>query len=115
MVKGLKILCLCVFRNAPISDFLQIILLNPNFLLIHRNRYLEGIDNGQKTPHGHPDFNSYVKIPRVFIDNGQTNRQTDKQTNRRTDGEIHSLRVGWRNFFPVVLLCQVFVLAGNRC
>jgi hypothetical protein len=30
----------------------------------------------------------------------------------------HSLRVGWRNFFPVVLLCQFcFVLAGNsfRC
>jgi hypothetical protein len=27
---------------------------------------------------------------------------------------IHSLHVGWRNFFPVVLLCQVFVLAGNR-
>jgi hypothetical protein len=27
---------------------------------------------------------------------------------------IHSLRVGWRNFFPVVLLCQFLVLAGNR-
>ncbi len=26
----------------------------------------------------------------------------------------HSLRVGWRNFFPVVLLCQFLVLAGNR-
>ena len=24
------------------------------------------------------------------------------------------LRVGWRNFSPVVLLCQFFVLAGNR-
>ncbi len=35
------------------------------------NRYLEGMDNGQKTPHGHPDFNSYVKILCVFIDNGQ--------------------------------------------
>ncbi len=23
-------------------------------------------------------------------------------------------RVGWRNFFPVVLLCQFLVLAGNR-
>ena len=35
----------------------------------------------------------------------------------RADKEIvgiHSLRVGWRNFFPVVLLCQIFVLAGNR-
>ncbi len=28
--------------------------------------------------------------------------------------KIHSLPVGWRNFFPVVLLCQLLVLAGNR-
>ncbi len=27
----------------------------------------------------------------------------------------HLLRVGWRNFFPVVLLCQFLVLVGNRC
>ncbi len=27
---------------------------------------------------------------------------------------VHSLSVGWRNFFPVVLLCQFLVLAGNR-
>jgi hypothetical protein len=27
----------------------------------------------------------------------------------------HLLRVSWRNFVPVVLLCQIFVLAGNRC
>ncbi len=26
----------------------------------------------------------------------------------------HLLRMGWRNFFPVVLLCQFLVLAGNR-
>jgi hypothetical protein len=29
--------------------------------------YSEGMDDGQKTPPGHPDFNSYVKILRVFI------------------------------------------------
>ncbi len=33
--------------------FLQILLLNPNFLLAHRNRYLEGLDDGQKTTRGH--------------------------------------------------------------
>jgi hypothetical protein len=60
------------------SDFVQIFLLNPNFLLVHRNRYSEGMDDGQKTPHGHLDFNSYVKIQRVIIDNGQTNRGTDE-------------------------------------
>jgi hypothetical protein len=42
---------------------------------------------GQKTPCGHTDFNSYVKILRVFIDNGQTNGQTDRQT----DGQRHTL------------------------
>ncbi len=37
-------------------------MLNPNFLLAHRNRYWEGMDDGQKTPLGHPDVNSYVKF-----------------------------------------------------
>ncbi len=36
------------------------------------------------------------------------------QTERLTETQIHSLRMGWRNFSPVVLLCQFFVLAGNR-
>ncbi len=53
-------------------------MLNPNFLLAHRNRYSEGMDDGQKTPRGHPDFNSYVKIQRVFIDNRQTDKWTEK-------------------------------------
>jgi hypothetical protein len=63
------------------SIFLRIFLLNPNFLLVHRNRYSEGMDDGQKTPRGHPDFISYVKIQCDFIDNGQTNRQTDREIN----------------------------------
>jgi hypothetical protein len=28
------------------------------------------------------------------------------QTESRTEERIHSLHVGWRIFFPVVLLCQ---------
>ncbi len=36
-------------------------------------------------------------------------RRTDRQTERR----IHSLLVGWRNIFPVVLLCQFFGCGGN--
>jgi hypothetical protein len=33
----------------------------------------------------------------------------------QTESQIHLLHVGWRNLlFPVVLLCQFFVLAGNR-
>ncbi len=42
-------------------------MLNPNFLLAHRNRYLEGTDDGQKTTRGHPNFNSYIKNLRVLI------------------------------------------------
>ncbi len=59
-----------------ISNFVQFFLLNLNFLLLHKNRYFKGMDDGQKTPRGHPDFNSYVKILRVlvFMTNGQTDR-----------------------------------------
>jgi hypothetical protein len=36
------------------------------------------------------------------------------RTESVTEKQIHLLPVGWRNFFPVVLLCQFLVLAGNR-
>ncbi len=60
-------------------------MLNPNFLLTHRNRYSEEMEDGQKTPRGHPDFNSYVKILRVFIfqtDDGLTDGRTDGRTEK---------------------------------
>jgi hypothetical protein len=41
--------------------------------------YLEGTDDGQKTPPGHPDFYSYVKVLCVFI--CRTDRITDGETN----------------------------------
>ncbi len=53
---------------------------NPNFLLAHRNsRYSDGMDNGQKTPRGHPSFNSYVKNLCIFVFrmDGWTDRQTE--------------------------------------
>jgi hypothetical protein len=64
------------------SNFVQIFLLNPNFLLEHRNRSSERMEDGQKTPREHPDFNSYVKVLRVFIDN------------RQMDGEINPVWAG---------------------
>jgi hypothetical protein len=72
-----------------ISNFVRLFLLNPNFLLAHRNSYLEGIEDGQKTPRGHPDFNSYVKILHVFIFqmDGQTNGQMDRQTDKEINPE----------------------------
>ncbi len=36
------------------------------------------------------------------------------RTDKRYYEKAHLLRVGWRNFFPVVLLCQFLVLVGNR-
>jgi hypothetical protein len=64
------------------SNFLQIFLLNPNFLLANRDRYSEGTDNGQITSPGYPNFNSYVKNLRVLVFPRQTDGQTDRQTER---------------------------------
>jgi hypothetical protein len=53
--------------------------MNLNFLLTHRNRYLEGMDDRQKTPRGHPHFNSYIKSMCFGIPDGWTDGQTDGQ------------------------------------
>jgi hypothetical protein len=37
------------------------------------------MDDGQKTPRGHPEFNSYMKILRIFI--FRTDRQPDRDIN----------------------------------
>ncbi len=41
------------------------------------------MDDEQKTPRGHPDFNSYVNILRVlvFMTDGWMDGQTDRQRN----------------------------------
>ncbi len=36
------------------------------------------------------------------------------QTESLIEKRIHSLRVGWRNIFPVVVLCQFFVSGGKQ-
>jgi hypothetical protein len=61
-----------------ISNFVQIFLSNPNFLLVQRNRYSEGMEDGQKTLRSHLDFNSYVNILHVFITHRHTDRQAEK-------------------------------------
>ncbi len=50
---------------------------------------MEGIDDGQNTPRGHPDFNSYVKNSMCFH-----MERTDEQTDEQTGGEIYLLRMG---------------------
>jgi hypothetical protein len=44
------------------------------------------MDDGQKAPRGHPDFNSHMKILRVsiFQTDGQMDKQTDRQGNTPT-------------------------------
>ncbi len=63
------------------------------------------MDDGQKIPRGHPDFNSYVKILRVlvFITDGWMDGWTDSDINPVWASltmflQVHPLRVGWRNF-----------------
>jgi hypothetical protein len=78
------------------------------------------MDDGQNTPRGHPDFHSYVKlyvfhIADIFLVNTLLlySPSPYSQTERQTESQIHLLRMGWRNFFSVVLLCQFLVLAVN--
>ncbi len=68
---------------------------NRNILSMHTDRKITDLSVKHSfTPY--PSLSLY----------GQTELQTEKR--------IHSLRVDWRNFFPVVLLCLFLVLAGNR-
>jgi hypothetical protein len=56
------------------------------------------MDDGQKTPPGHPDFYSYVKILRVFI----------FRTDRITDGETNTLAAhGLEELLFFQLCCSV--------
>ncbi len=53
------------------------------------------MDNGQKTPHGHPDFNSYVKILRDFIFG------TDKQTDYMRGTALNISSSPYSNLFSI--------------
>ncbi len=66
--------------------------------IVSKNRYSEGRNDRQMTPGGYPNLNSYLKNLRVlkFITDGWTDR------------DIHSLRVGWRNFFSSFAVVSVF-------
>jgi hypothetical protein len=63
--------------------------------------------------HGKLHVDTLILLPMfkiyVFSYSRQTDRQTDKQTEKYT-------RFAWAGgtFFPVELLCQFLVLAGNR-
>jgi hypothetical protein len=109
-----------VFCFGGKANLLLIFMLNPSFLLLHSNKYSEGMDNGRKTPRGHPHFYSYMKLnvfhfPDIFLVNtlllysALTHRQKERWRVKYT---CYAWAVG--TFFPVVLLCQFSVLAGNR-
>jgi hypothetical protein len=46
------------------------------------------MNDGQKTPRGHPNFNSYIQNLCVLV------LQTDRQTDGRTDGQRNDSGVG---------------------
>ncbi len=81
--------------------------MNPNFLLAHRNMYLERTDDGQNTPREYTKFNSYIKNLQVLV------FQSDGWTDRRTDGQRHLSGGGLGNLsipphhLPV-LICGFF-------
>jgi hypothetical protein len=71
-------------------------LVEPKFSFAHRNRYLEGTDDGQKTPRGQPNFNSYVKKSTCFgIPDAQTDRWTDRETNLVWASLTMFLQINW--------------------
>jgi hypothetical protein len=84
------------------------------------------MDDGQKTPRGHPVFNSYVKILRVLVfrtdgrtdgrmdgwidertdgwADGRTDGRTDGQTDRQTDREVYPVWASLTTFLHVNLV-----------
>jgi hypothetical protein len=87
-------ICMCIARirleiHVNNKLFCTNFLVESKFSSRTKNRYSEGMDGGQKTPRGHPDFNSYVKILRVFI--FQMDRQTNVRTDERTDRQTEKL------------------------
>ncbi len=79
------------------------------------------MDDGQKTPHGHLDFPSYVKlnvfhIPDIFLANPLLLYSLSPYgwTESRTENEYTRFAWAGGTYFSVVLLCQFFVLAGNK-
>ncbi len=56
----------------------------------HRNKYLEGRNDRQMTPHGYPNFNSYVKNLCVLV----------FRMYRRTDGQRNQSGVGFSHYVP---------------
>jgi hypothetical protein len=61
--------------------------LRVKYMIARRNRYSEGMVDGQMTPRGYPNFNFYVKNLCVLISwmDGQMDRWTDGQMDRQTD------------------------------
>ncbi len=49
--------------------------------------------DGQKTPHGHLNFISYVQNLRVFV--FQTDGRTDRRTDGLMDGDINPVWAGY--------------------
>ncbi len=63
------------------------------------------MDDRQKTPRGHPDFNTYMKILRVFI--VRTDRITDGETNTLTARGLEE------QIFWLCRCVSFLVVAGN--
>ncbi len=68
------------------------------------------MDDGQKTPRGHPDQNSNVEILRVLVfmtdirmdrgTDGWTDGQMDGRTDGQTDKEINQMWASFPHYVP---------------
>jgi hypothetical protein len=88
-------LCNNTFAARGLEDFFPVVLLckifccggelflvlllyleNNRYMMGRRNRYFKGMEDGQMTPLGHPNFNSYIKKIYVFWYSRHTNGWT---------------------------------------
>ncbi len=63
-----------------------------------------------------PSTHAERKITNISVEHSDTPYPSHSpygQTESLTEKQIHLLRMGWRNFIPVAVLCQFLVLVGN--
>ncbi len=102
------------------ANLVQIFLLNPFFFIVHRNKYLEGFDDGQKTPRGRPNFSFLREIQRVSYSRHLSGKHSftllsqPLLTDRKTDRESKTLAArGLEEFFFQLCCCFSFWFQGE--
>jgi hypothetical protein len=74
--------------------------LRVQYMMGCRNSYFKGMEDGQMTPCGYPNFNTQLKNLHVLV------FPTDQQTDGQTDGDINPAGGGWVTYRYRNIRCQ---------